>query len=331
MTRIFVTRAVPQSALDMLADAFGAESVHVFPEDRVIRRNELLDGVRGADALFAILTETIDAEVMDAAGPQLRIIANYAVGYNNVDVQAATARRIPVTNTPGVLTETTADLTWALILGASRRVGEGERYLRAGKWTSWAPKLLLGHDVHGKVLGIFGLGSIGQAVARRASGFDMTVLYHSRTRRSADFERELGVKYATKEDLLTKSDIVTVHCPLSDETRHAFGEAEFRAMKPTAIFVNTTRGPVVDETALVRALREGWIAGAGLDVYENEPIVHPSLLECENALLLPHLGSATLETRSKMAEIAARNIIARLRGEYPPNCVNPEALEPLPA
>ncbi len=310
----------------MLVDAFGEEAVSVFSEDRVIHRDELLEGVKGVDALLPILTETVDAEVMEAAGPQLKIIANYAVGYNNIEVAAATERGIPVTNTPGVLTETTADLTWALILGAARRISEGERYLRAGKWKSWAPQLLLGDDVHGKTLGIFGLGRIGTAVARRAKGFNMRIIYHSRTRKDPALEDELGATFVDKPALLAESDILTLHCPFSDETHHAFSSEEFNAMKASAIFVNTTRGPVVDETALALALQAGDITAAGLDVFEDEPEIHPELLKCENALLIPHLGSATKETRAKMAEIAAANIIARLNGETPPNCINPEVL-----
>lgn len=323
---IFVTRAIPGNAIQNMVDVFGPKSVNVFSEDRVIRRDELLEGVRGADALLTILTETIDEEVMDTAGPQLKIIANYAVGYNNIDVDAATARGIPVTNTPGVLTETTADFAWALILGAARRIGEGERYLRAGRWTEWSPELLLGHDVHGKTLGIFGLGRIGQAVARRAKGFNMRILYNSRTRKDPDTEAELGATFVDKAALLGQSDILTVHCPLSEETKHAFGADEFESMKSTAVFVNTTRGPVVDEAALAQALQDGEIAGAGLDVFEEEPRIHSKLLACENAVLIPHLGSATNETRAKMAEIAATNVIARLVGERPPNCVNPDIL-----
>ncbi|MDK1021706.1 MAG: D-glycerate dehydrogenase [Candidatus Hydrogenedentes bacterium] len=326
MPKIFVSRALPQSAIQMLIDEFSQESVSVFPEDRVIHRDELLDGVRGIDALLPILTETIDVEVMDAAGAQLKIIANYAVGYNNIDIDAATQRKIPVTNTPGVLTETTADLAWALILATARRIGEGERYLRAGKWESWAPQLLLGDDIHAKTLGIFGLGRIGAAVARRAKGFNMRIIYNDSTRKDPALEEELGVTFVDKPALLAESDILTLHCSFSDETRHAFSSDEFSAMKSTAVFINTTRGPVVDETALALALHAGEITAAGLDVFEEEPKIHPELLKCENALLIPHLGSATKETRAKMAEIAATNIIARLKGGTPPNCVNPEVL-----
>lgn len=326
MPRIFITRSLPGLAIDELRKAFGDASVEVFKEERVIRRDELLQGVHGANALLPILTESIDAEVMDAAGPQLKIIANYAVGYNNIDVDAATERKIIVTNTPGVLTETTADLAWALILGATRRTGEGERFLRAGKWDAWAPQLLLGPDVYGKTLGIFGMGRIGEAVARRAQGFDMPTLYANRNRKPPEVERELNATYVDKKTLLAQSDILSLHCPLTAETQHSFGTPEFATMKKTAVFINTTRGPVVDEAALAKALRTGEIAAAGLDVYENEPAVHPELLKCENAVLLPHMGSGTFETRGKMAEIAAQNITAVLQGHPPLNCVNPEAL-----
>lgn len=327
MPRVFVCRRLPQSALDMLFQAFGEQAVAVYPEDRAIPRAALLENVGGSEALLPILTERIDAEVMDAAGPQLRIIANYAVGYDNIDVPAATARRIPVTNTPGVLTETTADLAWTLLMAAARRAGEGERYLRAGRWESWAPMLLLGHDVHGKTLGIFGMGRIGQAVARRAAAFQMRILYTDSQRLDPTLEQQLAATYVEKNILLAESDFISVHCPLTPETRHAFAEPEFRAMKTSAVLVNTARGPIVDEAALARALKSGEIFAAGLDVFEQEPRVHPALLECDNAVLIPHLGSATMETRARMAEIAATNIIARLTGQSPPNCVNPQVLD----
>ena len=326
MPRIFVTRMIPERGLQVLYEAFGRESVHVAPQDGAIARADLLACARGADALLPILTDAIDTEVMDAAGAHLRIIANMAVGYNNVDVDAATQRRIAVSNTPGVLTESTADCAWALMLASARRLGEGERLLRAGQWAGWGPMMLLGMDVHGKTLGIFGMGRIGQAVARRAAGFNMRVIYHDVSPMPPEQEAALGATYVDKATLLRESDFISIHCPLLPETRHAFGTAEFEAMKTTAVLVNTSRGPVVDEAALARALQDGAIFAAGLDVYEDEPSVHPDLLECQNAVLIPHLGSASLETRSRMAEIAARNIVARLRGEVPPNCVNPEAL-----
>lgn len=324
MPRIFVCREIPADGLDLLYEAFGRDAVTVAPQDAAIARADLLAGVRGADAVLSILTDRIDAEVMDAAGPQVRIIANYAVGYNNVDVAEATRRRIPVTNTPGVLTETTADTTWAILMMTARRMGEGERLVRAGGWAGWGPMQLLGVDVYGKTLGIFGMGRIGQAVARRAQGFGMRVLYFNPG--EAELEQGLVAEPVDKATLLAESDFVSIHCPLTAETTHAFGAAEFRAMRPTACLINTARGPVVDEAALADALRSGAIRAAGLDVFEEEPRIHPGLLELDNVVLIPHLGSATQETRGKMAAIAASNIVARLRGERPPTCVNPEVL-----
>ncbi|MBI5092216.1 MAG: D-glycerate dehydrogenase [Candidatus Hydrogenedentes bacterium] len=326
MPRIFVTRSIPDNGLKLMRDALGAGSVDVFPHDRVISRDELFTGAKGADALLPTLADPVDTAIMDTAGPQLKIIANYAVGYNNIDVKAATERRIPVTNTPGVLTETTADLTWAILMDTARRISEGERYVRGGKWQGWAPQLLLGADVHGKTLGIFGMGRIGQAVARRAVGFGMRVVYTSRGRLEPFLERQLNARLVDKATLLAESDFISIHCPLLPETRHAFGAVEFKAMKKSACLINTSRGPVVDEAALAAALKAGDIFAAGLDVFEEEPKIHPDLLTCENAVLVPHLGSASLETRAKMAEIAASNIVARLQGKTPPNCVNPEVL-----
>lgn len=326
MYKIFVARRVPDAGLNILYDAFGKKSVDVYEHDRIIPRDVLLQRVKGVDALLPILTDKVDAEVMDAAGRQLKIVANFAVGYNNIDVPAATERKIPVTNTPGVLTETTADLTWALILSVARRMGEGERMVRARKWDGWGPMQLLGSDVHGKTLGIFGMGRIGQAVARRAVGFGMRIIYTNRNGLHSEIEKELNANQVDKHTLLAESDFLSIHCPLTPETTHAFGATDFMAMKNTAYLINTSRGPVVDEGALVTALKAGEIAGAGLDVYEHEPNLHEGLYECENAMIIPHLGSATLETRGKMASIAATNIVARLRGERPPNCVNPEVL-----
>lgn len=327
MPKVFISRALPQTAIDALYDVLSHDEVSIYPKDHVITRDDLLEGVRGIEALLPILTETIDAAVMDAAGQQLKIIANYAVGFNNIDVAEATKRGIIVTNTPGVLTETTADLAWAILLATARRLGEGERYLRAGKWDSWAPQLLLGVDIHDKTLGIFGMGRIGQAVARRAKGFGMRTLYTSRSPLDPEIARDLGATEVDKAVLLAESDFLSLHCPLLPETRHAFGAAEFAAMKKTAVFINTTRGPVVDEAALAAALESGEIFAAGLDVFEEEPKVHPRLLKCENALLIPHLGSATLETRTKMAAIAVSNVVAYYRGKTPPTCINPEVLE----
>jgi len=326
MPKVFVTRPLPDSGIQLLTSALGEDSVVVASRDHEISREDLLEQVSGIDALLPILGDTVDARVMDAAGPSLKIIANYAVGYNNIDVAAATERKIAVTNTPGVLTETTADLAWSLLMAAARRIGESERYLRADKWHAWGAQLFLGVDVHGKTLGIFGMGRIGQAIARRARGFDMRVLYTDPVRLEPSLERELNATFVDKPTLLAESDFVSIHCPLLPETTRAFGAPEFKAMKPAACIVNSSRGPVIDEAALAAALKSGEIFAAGLDVYENEPEVHPDLLACENAVLAPHIGSASRETRAKMAEMAARNILARLEGERPPNCVNPEVL-----
>lgn len=319
--KILVTRVIPERGLNMLREAFGAESVTVTPQDGPIPRAELLKAVRGADALLPMLTDRIDGAVLDAAGPGLRIVANNAVGFDNVDLAAARARGVAVTNTPGVLTETTADLAWTLLMAAARRIGEGERFLRAGQWTCWSPMQLLGLDIHGATLGVFGMGRIGQAVARRAAGFSMRVLYTDAARLPGEAETALGAVFTDKATLLREADFLTVHCPLTPDTRHAFSDAEFAAMKRTAVFVNTSRGPVVDEAALARALRGGIIFAAGIDVFEEEPRVHPDLMDCENAVLIPHLGSASVETRARMAALAAGNIVAVLRGQEPPNRV----------
>lgn len=326
MPKILVTRRPPESAVAMLHEAFGAENVTIFPEDRPIPREVLLEGVKGVDGILSMLTEPMNAEVFDAAGPQLRIVANMAVGYNNIDVPAATERGIAVSNTPDVLTETTADLTFALILATARRLCESEHFLRSGQWSSWSPTFMLGMDIYGKTLGIYGLGRIGKAVARRAKAFNMKVLYHSRTQLPAAEEVGLGLTYVDFPTLLAESDIISPHCPLTDETRHVFNAATFKAMKKSAIFVNTTRGPVVDEAALAAALHGGEIFAAGLDVYEDEPRICPELLTVSNIVLLPHIGSSTLETRSAMANLAAENIIAVLKGNMPPTCVNPGVL-----
>jgi glyoxylate reductase len=324
--KIFVSRRIPDKGLNVLWDAFGREAVTIYPEDRVIPREELLKGVRGVDALLCILTDAINDEVLEAAGPQLRIVANFAVGYNNIDVPACTKRGVPVTNTPGVLTETTADLTFAILMGIARRLGEGERIVRTKSWTGWGPMQLLGTDVYGKTLGVFGMGRIGQAVARRATGFNLRVIYTSRSPLEPGLEKSLNATRVDKAALLEQSDFLSIHCPFTPETRHSFGEAEFKAMKKTAYVINTSRGPVVDEKALAAALKSGEIAGAALDVFEEEPKIHDALFARENVLLIPHLGSATLETRGMMGFIAATNVVELLSGRRPPNCVNPEVL-----
>jgi glyoxylate reductase len=320
--RILITRALPEEAM-ALARAKADVDLHPGPES--LSPADLRARLGDKDGLVCLITDAIDAGVL-AAAPRLKVVANVAVGYNNVDVAAATARGIVVTNTPDVLTETTADFAWALLMAVARRVVEADRYVRQGKFTRWEWDLLWGTDVFGKTLGILGFGRIGKAMARRARGFGMRVLYHDAVRADAAAERELGAAFVDKAALLSESDIVTVHTPLTPETRHAVGLAELRTMKRTAILVNAARGPCVDEAALVQALEEGWIAGAGLDVYEDEPKVQPGLLALPNAVLAPHIASASRETRLSMATLAVENCLAVLAGRRPPTPVNPEVL-----
>lgn len=286
---------------------------------------DLAARLAGRDGLVCQLTDRVDGALLDAA-PGVRVVSNVAVGFDNIDVPAATAREVVVTNTPGVLTNTTADLAFALILAAGRRLGEAERYLRAGRFRQWRIDLLTGWDIWGSTLGILGMGRIGQAVARRGRGFSMRVLYFDPFRQSESVERELGIEYAPLDEVLAQADFLSLHCALTPETRHLIGTPELRAMKRTAVVVNTSRGPVVDEAALAGALADGTIAAAGLDVFENEPEVHPRLLELENALIVPHIASASVATRTRMCVMAAENMLAALAGETPPNIVNPEVL-----
>ncbi len=324
VNRVYVTRQIPQSALDRLE---GVVEYSVNPHDRVLERDELLEAVRDIDGLLSLLTDDIDAEVFDAA-PDLKIVANYAVGYNNIDVAEATRRGILVTNTPGVLTETTADLTWALIMAITRRVVEGDRFMRAGRYVGWAPMLLLGSDVYGKTLGIIGMGKIGQAVARRAIGFDMQILYQDMFLDLPEVaEHLLDADEVDLHEVLRRSDIVTLHVPLTDETHHMIGMRELELLGPNGYLINASRGPVVDEVALIEALREGVIKGAALDVFEDEPEMKPGLAELDNVVLLPHLGSATIETRTAMGDLAVDNLLAFFAGEEPPTPVNPEVLK----
>lgn len=292
-------------------------------EPRALEAAELRKLVAGADAVVTLLHDRVDDAFLDAAGPGLRLVANIAVGYDNVDLPACAARRVLVTNTPGVLTEATADLAMSLILMATRRLGEGERLVRSGTPWRFALDFMLGAGIQGRTLGIVGLGAIGQATARRARAFGMEIAYHGRHRADPEVERALEARYVSLPELLADADVVSLHCPLTPETRHLVGPAELRAMKETAFLVNTTRGPVVDEGALARALAAGEIAGAGLDVYENEPEVHPDLLGREDVVLIPHLGSATVETRTAMAVLAARNVSAVLGGRAPLTPVPP--------
>jgi len=318
--RIYVTRSLPGSALERLRQACDVE---INGEDRAPGKDELMAALKEKDGLLCLLTDRIDAEIMDAC-PKLKIISNCAVGYDNIDISAATERGIIVTNTPGVLTETTADLTWALLLTLARRVVEADRFVREGRFAGWSPTLLLGRDVHGKTLGIVGFGRIGRAVARRAIGFNMEILYFDVNRAPNELEAELSARFVDLRTLLSESDFVSLHLPLTPLTRHLIAEEELRQMKTSAFLINTSRGPIVDERALIRALEEGWIGGAALDVFEHEPDVPPELLKLPNVVLSPHIGSASVETRSEMAMMAVDNLLAVLQGCRPEHIVNPE-------
>ncbi|MCX6348598.1 MAG: D-glycerate dehydrogenase [Candidatus Aureabacteria bacterium] len=317
---VFVSRRVPDEAIRTLRRA--GIRAEVNPRDRVLSPDELIRICRGKEGLLCLLSDAIDRSFLDAA-PSLRGIALMAVGFNNVDVAAATGRGIPVSNTPGVLTDATADLAWALLLAVARRIPESERFLRRGKFQAWGPMLFLGGDLRGKTLGIVGAGRIGTAVGLRSRGFGLKVIYTD-GKRNRVLEKELGARRVSLPVLLKTADYLTLHVPLSPDTRHLIGTRELKRMKKTACLINTSRGPVVDEAALARSLQRREIAGAGLDVFENEPRVHPGLLTLENAVLLPHIGSATIETRTKMAVMAAENLVAMMRGKRAPNCINPE-------
>lgn len=313
-SRIVVTRRIPDSAVELLRSA---GDVHVCERDQALEPAELHEVVRGAHGVVAMLGDRVDDELVTAAGPQLQVVANVAVGYDNVDVPAVTGRGVTVTNTPGVLTDATADLGFGLLLMATRRLGEGERLIRSGQPWFFHLGFMLGTGLQGKTLGIIGLGGIGQAMARRARAFGMNIAYAGRRRADPEVESELGARYLAQDELLREADALSLHCPLTEQTRHLIDEAALAKMKPSAVLINTSRGPVVDEKALAEALRAGHIAAAGLDVFEREPAVEPALLELDNAVLIPHLGSATVETRSAMAELAARNVAAVLAGAGP--------------
>jgi glyoxylate reductase len=315
--KVLITRQLPGDAVEKLKEE--CDLLCDPPSDQM-PRNQLLELIPEADALICILSETIDREVISRA-PKLKVISNYAVGYNNIDVAFATERKIYVTNTPDVLTEATADLAWALLLAAARRVVEGDEMVRQNRFTGWAPDLLLGLDVAYKTLGVVGLGRIGLAVARRAKGFGMRVLYWSKNRKE-QWEEQFGLEYQPLDTLLQTADFVSLNVALTPETHHLIGEKEFSLMKNTAILVNTARGPVVDEAALAAALREKKIWAAGLDVYENEPEVHPDLLKLDNVILAPHVGSGTIDTRAKMAEMVVSNVLMALKGQRPTNAIN---------
>ena len=319
---VLISKHIYGEAVDHLR---GRVRLDYHDSDEGLPSAELRARLANKDGLICQLTDRIDATLMDAV-PNVRVVSNVAVGFDNIDIRAATERGVVVTNTPGVLTNTTADLAFALILGAGRRLGEAERYLRAGRFKQWRIDLLTGWDIWGATLGIFGMGRIGQAVARRGRGFRMRVLYYDPFRQSEKVERELGIHYASKDEVLSQADFISLHCALTPETRHLIGPAELEAMKPTAVLVNTSRGPVVNEAALADALEAGTIAAAGLDVFEREPEVHPRLLQQETALIVPHIASASVATRTRMCVMAAENMVAALAGERPPNIVNPEVL-----
>ncbi len=320
--RVLATRPLFPAARDILNASC---EVEYWTQPERISKEELFRRIKDKEGLVCLLTERVNDELLRAA-PKLRIAANVAVGFDNIDVPACTKRGVVATNTPGVLDETTADFAWALLMAVARRLGEGEQLARSGNWKGWDLDQLVGADVWGKTLGLVGFGRIGRAVARRAAGFQMKVIYSDAVRAPLDVEKELKVEYSELNALLAESDFVSVHVPLLEETRGLFGAAKFARMKPSAFLINTARGPVVDEAALVHALESGKIAGAALDVYENEPFIHPGLKRT-NVVLAPHLASASLETRTKMACMAAENVVALFTGQKPANMLNPDVLQ----
>jgi len=319
--KVLVTREVFDETLEYLGAHCQVESNQ---KDVPFEPAELARRLADKDGVMCCLTDRVDAALL-AGSPQLKVVANIAVGYNNIDLDACTARGVMATNTPGVLDDSTADLAWTLMLGAARRLTELERRVRNGEWTSWRLKQWLAVDVHHATLGIFGLGRIGQAIARRAAGFDMKVIYHNRNRVAPEMERRLNATYASRDELLRQADFVVLQLPYSPETHHMIGAAELKRMKPSAILINSTRGGVVDDAALIAALKAGTIRAAGLDVFENEPKLNPGFLELDNVVLSPHVGSSTEATRRAMAMTAAKNLVAALTGAKPPNLLNAEA------
>ena len=318
---VLVTKRIYPEAIEFLKQH---AAVDYAESDDGLTAEELMERIRGKQGVVSQLTDKFSVPVIDQLDG-IRIIANVAVGFDNIDVAAATRRKMLVTNTPDVLTDTTADFAFALLMASARRVVEGHKFVHSGQWTKWRIDLLVGQDVHHRTLGIFGMGRIGQALARRARGFDMRILYYDAVGAPEAVERELGVEFASAERLLRESDFVSLHVPLAAHTRHMIGAAQLSMMKPTAILVNTSRGPVVDEAALAEALEKGIIGGAGLDVFENEPRVHPGLLKLDNVVLAPHIASASVDTRRKMCMMAAENAVAALEGRRPANLLNPEA------
>ncbi len=318
--KIFVTRKLPDLVMKRLNDHF---IVNVNPEDRALSKEEIIMGTAENDLLLCLLSDTIDADVINA-NPNLKGIVNYAVGFNNIDVECATKLNIPITNTPGVLTETTADMAWALMFSTARRIVESDKFTRANKFKGWAPELFLGVDIYGKTLGIIGAGRIGIATAKRALGFNMKILYSDN---NSSIEKTIKAEKVGLEKLLRESDFISLHVPLRPETKHLIGEKELKMMKKTAVLINTSRGAVVDEKILLKALQEKWIAGAGLDVYENEPELEEGLADCDNAVLASHIASASIETRTNMGLIAVENAIAIQQGKVPPQIVNRKIYE----
>lgn len=320
LQKVLVTRKLPEEPLKQLAQVAEIEFLNLEGE---FDKRELIRRIHDKDALLCTIADPVDREVIESA-PLLKIIANYGVGFNHIDLDYATQRGIFVTNTPGVLTDATADLAWALLLDVARRVSEGDRFLRKNEWTGWTPTFMLGSQVTGKTLGIIGMGRIGQAVAKRARGFEMRVLYYSRTRLPEEQEAECRAQFVDLPTLLKESDFVSLHCPYTPETHHLIGENELSMMKPSAYLINTARGSVVDEQALIRALKNGVIRGAALDVYEHEPQIPEELKKMEQVVLAPHLGSATEETRTRMAQMVVDNLLAFFQGQSLPNLVNTE-------
>jgi glyoxylate reductase len=321
---VLVTRRLPAEAMGRIEARC---DMTLYDGEGAMPRDQLLSEVAQKAGAITLLTDRVDDEFLDAAGPELKIVANYAVGFDNIDVEACTRRGVLASNTPEVLTETTADIAFALMMAAARRIAEGDRFLRSRAPWIWGPLMMLGQDVHHATLGVVGFGRIGQALARRARGFSMRVIYYDMYRPSAEVEQELGAEYRDLEDLLRESDFVSLHTSLTPQTRHLINAERLALMKPTAVLVNTSRGPVIDEEALARALMQGQIFAAGLDVFEREPEVHPLLLECDNAVVIPHLGSATVTTRRAMADLAIDNLLAALEGRHPPTLLNPHARE----
>lgn len=318
--KVYVTRPVFDETIERLKRDVDVEAN---PEDRILSKAELTEKLRDKDGALTLLTDAVDLEVLQAAA-KLKVVANFAVGFNNVAIESASKLGIAVTNTPGVLTETTADFAWTLLMAAARRVVEGDNFARAGKFKAWGPKMFLGYDVYGKTLGLIGLGRIGQAVARRAAGFNMRVVFYDSEPIPEHVTKDLGVTRLPLDEVLRISDFISLHVPLFPETHHLLNDRTFALMKPTCIVINTSRGPVVDEKALARAVKDRRIAGAGLDVFEREPDIEPALLEMEKVVLAPHIASASHETRLKMCMMAADNLLAVLKGQRPPNLVNPE-------